>query len=141
MFRAQGCGLKRSMALRGSAKPRRRDEALAFVIDRLVRTGSSPTFEEIGGKLGVSKTRAQELVEQLIVNGVIEKVPGAQRALRVRDVTHARHLVDQFARSLGWAVASPLGALEQPSVPTAVKPLPHVQLPVLPAFEHFPDND
>lgn len=134
------------MGVGNSAKPLRRDEVLAFLIDRLVKTGSSPTFEEIAKELGFSRTRAQELVEQLIARGVIEKVPGAQRALRVRDVAHARHLVDQFARGLGWAVAAPLGALEQPTVPVPPKPMPsqtlsYVQLPVLPAFEHFPDLD
>lgn len=130
------------MGAQGTAKPRRRDEALAFIIDRLVKTGSSPTFEEIGAELGVSKARAQQLVDQLITHGIIEKVPGAQRALRIRDVVHARRLLDEFMRALGWAVAAPLGTLEQPiDAPVPLKPLPHVQLPVLPAFEHLPDLD
>ena len=41
-----------------SAKPRRRDEALAFIIDRIVRTGTSPTLNEIAAALGVSRIRA-----------------------------------------------------------------------------------
>lgn len=111
--------------------PRRRDEALAFIIDRLVKTGTAPSYDELARELGVSKPRAQELVKQLIAAGIIEKTPGAQRALRVRDVAHARSIVDQFARRLGWTVAAPLGDLQQP--------FPHVQLPMLPPFEHLPE--
>lgn len=118
--------------------PRRRDEALAYIINRLVRTGTAPSYEEIARALVVSKPRAQQLVDQLIGDGVIEKTPGAQRALRVRDVTRAHAIVDEYARSLGWAVAAPLGELQQPSAPL---PLPNVQLPLLPAFEHLPDPD
>jgi SOS-response transcriptional repressor LexA len=119
-----------------SPASRRRDEALAFIINRLVKTGTSPSYEEIGLAMQprVSKRRAQELVTQLIAEGVIEKTPGAQRALRVRDVTRARGIVDEFARSLGWVVAAPLGALQQP--------FPQGPLPMLPPFRHPPDaND
>ena len=118
----------------GAPVPRRRDEALAFIIDRLVKTGTSPSYEELGRQLGVSKVRAQELVRQLIADGVIEKTSGAQRALRVRDVVHARAIVVEFARSLGWTVAVPMGATVPP-------PFPHVHLPMLPPFEHLPDVD
>lgn len=114
---------------------RRRDEALAFIVDRIVRTGTAPSYEEIGRGLRprVSKARAQELVGQLIAEGVIEKTPGAQRALRVRDVSRARAIVDSFARALGWTVATPLGELEPP--------LPQVQLSVLKPFRHLPEAD
>lgn len=115
-----------------SPTPRRRDEALAFIIDRLVKTGTAPSYDEIGRELRVSKIRARQLVDQLIADGTIEKTPGSQRALRIRDVVHARWIIDQFARSLGWIVASPLGELQPP--------LPQVQLPVLPPFEHLPEQ-
>jgi SOS-response transcriptional repressor LexA len=114
--------------------PRRRDEALAFIIDRLVKTGTSPSYDEVARELSVSKPRAQELVKQLIADGVIEKTPGAQRALRIRDVVRARSIVEQFARSLGWTVAPQLSFELQ-------KPFTHVQLPMLPAFEHLPDAE
>lgn len=115
----------------GASPAPRRDEALAFIIDRLVRTGTSPSIREIARELGVSKARAEELVEQLIGAGVLAKTPGAQRGLRVRDVARARDLAAAFARSLGWIVATPLGELQQTC--------PHVQLPMLPPFEHLPD--
>lgn len=113
--------------------PPRRDEALAYIIDRLVRTGTSPSYEELGRAIGVSKTRAGELVNQLIAYGFIEKVPGAIRALRVRDVVQSRGIVEQFVRSLGWAVAEPLGDLQQP--------LSNVQLPTLSPFTHLPEAE
>ncbi|MBD8641120.1 LexA family protein [Sphingomonas sp. CFBP 13733] len=113
----------------------RRDQALAFIIERIARTGTSPTFEEIGIRLDVSSTRAKELVAQLIERGLVEKTPGAQRSLRVRDVSGSRALLDETMRRLGWAVAQPMGALCQPP------PFPEGQLPVIPPFEHLPDVD
>ena len=114
------------------AAPRRRDEALAYIVDRLVKTGTSPSYDEIGRQLGVSKPRARELVDELIAGGVIEKTPGAMRGLRVRDVVRAREIAADFARSLGWTVAAPMALDLQP-------PFPQVQLPMLPPFEHLPD--
>lgn len=113
----------------------RRDQALAFIIERIARTGTSPTFDEIGIRLDVSSTRAKELVAQLIERGLVEKTPGAQRSLRVRDVSGSRALLDETMRRLGWAVAQPLGVLVQPP------PVPEGQLPVIPPFEHLPDVD
>ena len=113
--------------------PLRRDQALAYIVERIARTGTSPSFEEIGRALAVSATRANELVGQLIERGVIEKTPGAQRSLRVRDMAHSRGALDQALRRLGWAVAEPLGMLSGG--------LPNGQLPVLPPFEHLPDMD
>ncbi|WP_373928672.1 hypothetical protein QTN93_00490 [Sphingomonas aerolata] len=92
----------------------RRDQALAFIIERIARSGTSPTFEEIGVRLNVSSTRAKELVAQLIERNLVEKTPGAQRSLRVRDVAGSRALLDETMRRLGWAVAQPMGSLCQP---------------------------
>ena len=92
--RAQGRGGLKHDTI---STPRRRDEVLAFIIDRLVKTGTSPSYFEIGQNLRpkVGTSRAQELVNQLIADGVLEKTPGAVRALRVRDVVHAREIVEQ----------------------------------------------
>lgn len=110
--------------------PRRRDEALAIIIDRLVRTGVAPSYVELGAAMRppVAKARAQQLVGELIEKGIVEKVPGAQRALRVRDVAQARHLILEWGRQLGIFAADPLGDLQPP--------LPHVQLPLLPPPAH-----
>ncbi len=130
-----------------SGAPLRRDEALAIIVDSLARHGSSPTFEEIGKRLQppVCKRRAIQIVDQLIERGIIEKVPGAIRALRVRDVAYARQIAAQYARKIGWTVAVPGGDLEQPPevvmIPASLYTLPSVQLHVLAPFEHLPDPD
>jgi SOS-response transcriptional repressor LexA len=111
----------------------RRDQALAFIVERIARSGTSPSFDEIGRALSVSSTRAKELVAQLIERGIIEKTPGAQRSLRVRDMGQSRSVLDEALRRLGWTVAEPMSPLSGA--------LPHRQLPMLPAFEHFPDID
>jgi SOS-response transcriptional repressor LexA len=115
-----------------SPAPRRRDEALAFIIDRLVRTGMAPSTDEIGRALDVCSTRAKQLVNQLIADGVVERTPGAKRGLVVRDVTLCRSIVDQALRRMGWAVSEPMGEQQQA--------FPKRQLPRLPAFEHLPED-
>lgn len=116
----------------GAAAPRR-DEALAFIIEHIAREGASPTFEEIGIKLGVSTTRAKQLVAQLIKRGDVEKRYGGVRSLRVRDVAGSRNLLEHALRQLGWHVAEPMGVLQTP--------FPNRQLPTFPPFEHLPDVD
>lgn len=111
----------------------RRDEVLAFIIERIARFGVGPTYDEISNELSVSPSRAKELVGQLIERGIVEKTPGGQRSLRVRDVAGARNALEAVMRRLGWITAEPMGGLQHP--------LPNGQLPVLPPFEHLPDVD
>ena len=113
--------------------PLRRDEALAFIIDRIVRTGICPTLDEIGVALAVSKPRVRELVDQLVDAGVVERTIGSQRNLRVKNVAHCRSMLEMSLRRLGWSTAEPSGEL--------APPLPNVQLPMLAPFEHLPDVD
>jgi DNA-binding MarR family transcriptional regulator len=115
----------------GLAAPPRRDQALAYIIERIARSGVSPTLEEIGLHLGVSRPRAGQLVDQLVERGLIERTIGTQRNLRVRDVTHARSLLEDALRRLGWSAAIPMGEMQPP--------FPLGKLPVLPPFEHLPD--
>ncbi len=114
---------------------RRRDEALAIIIERIARDGVPPTEDEIGLAMRpkVSRARARQLVDQLVVDGDIEKRPGGQRNIRVLDVAHARALLEQAARRLGWVVSAPMGALQPPCQ--------QGQLPRVPPFEHLPDVD
>ncbi|WP_156679363.1 LexA family protein [Sphingomonas profundi] len=112
--------------------PPRRDQALAFIIERIARSGTSPSFDEIGRHLGVSKPRARELVGELIDRGIIEKTPGAQRSLKVLDVARSRVLLESTLRSIGWVVVGPHQAM---------RPFPQDKLPLLPAFEHLPEQD
>ena len=115
------------------AAPRRRDQALAFIVEQIARYGACPTLDEIGDALKVSKPRARELVDQLVRDGLIERRPGAQRNLRVRDLTHCRSVLEVALRNLGWQAAEPMGELQPP--------LTNVQLPMLPPFEHLPELD
>jgi SOS-response transcriptional repressor LexA len=116
----------------GSPAPRRRDEALAIIIERIARDGVPPTIDQIGAAMrpAVCRARARELVDQLIAQGIIERRPG-QRGLRVRDVAASRALLDQAAVRLGWVVAEPMGVLQHPRH--------QGQLPMLPPLEHLPD--
>lgn len=111
----------------------RRDQVLAFIIERIARFGVSPTYDEISAEISVSPSRAKELVAQLIERGIVEKTPGGQRSLRVRDVAGSRNALEAVMRKLGWVTAEPMGRLQHP--------FPNGQLPVMPAFEHLPDVD
>ncbi|OWK32280.1 LexA family protein [Sphingomonas mucosissima] len=111
----------------------RRDQVLAFIIERIARFGVSPTYEEISAELAVSPSRSKELVAQLIERGIVEKTPGGQRSLRVRDVAGSRNALEAVMRKLGWITAEPMGGLQQP--------FPNGQLPMVPPFEHLPDVD
>ena len=109
----------------------RRYEALAFIMQRIVADGCSPSFDEIADELGVGKTRARGLVDELIAEEILDRPVGRQRSFRIRDVARSRNLLVEVLNRLGWADAIPLGSLEQPCS--------NEQLPILPPFEHLPD--
>lgn len=111
----------------------RRDQVLAFIIERIVRYGVGPTHAEIGSAFDISTSRSKELVGQLIERGRLEKTLGGQRSLRVRDLADSRNALEAVMRKLGWHTAEPMGQLQHP--------LPNGQLPVIPPFEHLPDLD
>ena len=113
------------------AAPRRRDEVLAFIIERIARSGISPSCPEIGRTLGFSETRAKQLVAELIERGALEHTPGGVRSYRVRDMSDSRIALGEVQRRLGWTTAEPMGEL--------LPPYPNRQLPMLPPFEHLPD--
>lgn len=120
----------------GSAPPRR-NEALAFIIDRIARSGIAPSYAEIGRamKPSVSRGRAQQYVDDLIGLGIIERDVGARRGIRIRDLVYCRAIVDRALQQHGWTIATPLGELEQPA------PCTFGQIPMAPPFEHLPDID
>jgi hypothetical protein len=110
------------------AAPLRRNEALAFIIERIIRTGTSPSAGDIGRALQVSRTRAQQLTDQLIGERVLERT--GPRTLAIRDLVHCRHIITETLRGLGLAVAEPMGELQPP--------LSISQLPLLPLIEENP---
>jgi SOS-response transcriptional repressor LexA len=109
----------------------RRYEALAYIIERIVQTGTSPSYDEIADQLGVRKTRARELVDQLVGEGLVERPLGKQRSFRVRDVAGSRNILVEVLNRLGWTDAVPLGNLAQPCT--------NERLPLLPPFTHLPE--
>lgn len=109
----------------------RRDEVLAFIIAQIARYGIAPTFDEIGHHIGTSKSRARQLVGQLVDRGVIEHTPGTQRSFRVVDVAASRDMLRLTLQRLGWIQAAPLGALVADPI--------HAPIPRLPALEYLPD--
>jgi len=112
-------------------KGRRRDEALAFIVEQLVRTHSAPTLDDIATRLKVSKSRSQELVAELIAKRIVGRRPGSH-TLYIIDMTRCRHLfVEAYRQAGGWS-ADAMGQLLPPT---------NVQLPVLPPFRHLPDVD
>jgi len=53
----------------------RRIEALAYIVERIERTGTSPSYGEIGRGMRphVTGSRVRQLVDQLVRIGVIER--------------------------------------------------------------------
>ena len=132
MFLSGECGTAISMEAQSRAgSVPRRYEALAYIVEQLVRTGHSPTYDEIGDALGVKKTRARELVDQLIGEQIVDRPAGKHRSFVIRDVTHSRAILVGLLNRLGWVDALPSGELAQPRT--------YEQLPMLPPFEHLPD--
>jgi len=112
----------------------RRVEALAYIIQQIQRSGTSPSYGEIGRALrpAVDKSRARQLVEQLVALGVIERPPASRRGIRIRDLQRCREMIDDALGQKGWHHSKALGALEAPST--------FEHLPLLPLIELPPDS-
>lgn len=117
------------MVAEPAATPRKKDVALAFIVERIARSGVSPSYGEIAHALKVSKKRVGELVDQLVADQVIDRTPGSHRGLRIRDVGQARQLLTVVLGRLGW------------EAPAAAVPFPHDKLPTLPDVDHNPGQD
>jgi hypothetical protein len=111
----------------------RRNEALAIIVERIVRYGTSPCYAEIGRSMRppIGKTRVRELVDELVELRLVDRAPGAQRGIYIRDLNQCRAIIEAALGAKGWWHSRPLGTLEAP--PCTIE-----QLSVLPAFEHFP---
>lgn len=58
----------------------RHDEALAFIRSYAVR-GYAPSRRELASELGMSLSTAQQLIEDLIEQGLLERAPKIARSL------------------------------------------------------------
>lgn len=117
------------------AGPPRRVEALAYIVQRIQRTGISPSYGEIGREMRppVGKTRVSDLVDELIELGVIGRPPASRRGIQIRDLVRCREMIDEALGFEGWSHAKPLGPLEPPCT--------FEHLPFLPLIELPPDAD
>lgn len=109
----------------------RKQQALDFISDYILRFGRSPAMSEIAVALGVSDTRAKALVKKLAAEQMIERAAGAQRAISVPGLIE-RHLLERM-RGMGMVVN------EDFVQPTRAMPLPQGHLPLVAIIEHIPD--
>jgi len=114
------------------AAPPRRVEALAYIIERIQRSGTSPSYGEIGRALRpqVDASRAAKLVGQLVKLGVIERPIASRRGIRIRDLERCRAMIHDALGQSGWCQARAMGGLEQPTT--------YEDLPILPLIELRP---
>jgi SOS-response transcriptional repressor LexA len=108
----------------------RRIEALAYIIERIQRSGTSPSNGEIGGALRptVSSSRARQLVDELVALGVIERPLASRRGIRIRDLQRCRELIDEALGQKGWHHSKALGALQAPCTFEHLPLLPLIEL-------------
>ena len=109
------------------AAPPRRVEALAYIVDRIQRSGTCPSYGEIGKAMQphVEPTRVRQLVDQLVKLGLIERPIASRRGIQIRDLARCRTLIEETLGRQGWSYSHPLGPLEP-------HPCIFEQLPFLP---------
>ena len=61
----------------------RQRQYLAFIHRYTVKRGIAPSFEEIGTHFGTSAPSVNNMIKTLCARGLLSKVPGAARSLRV----------------------------------------------------------
>jgi hypothetical protein len=116
--------------------PLRRVEALAYIVERISRSGTAPSYGDIGRAMRpvVCRSRAAQFVNQLVDEGYLERPFASRRGIAIRDVVRCRHAIEQALGMLGYKHASPLGELIQ-------APSTFGHLPTIPPFEYLPDID
>jgi SOS-response transcriptional repressor LexA len=109
----------------------RRIEALAYILERIQRSGTCPSYGEIGKALRpqVDPSRARQLVNQLVKLGVIERPPASRRGIRIRDLQRCREMINAALGQQGWTQSKALGDLEQASTFEHLPLLPLIELP------------
>lgn len=111
----------------------RKDQALAYISDYIVREGRSPSMREIAISLSVSDTRAKALVKKLAAEKMIDRAPGAQRAITVPGLMD-RHLIERM-RGMGMKIDDDFVC------PPDVVPLPQGNLSLVAILDHIPDPE
>lgn len=110
---------------------KRRDEVLAILVERITRTGVCPSYDEIARGMvpQVGRSRAQQLVQQLIRRGDISRTPGSRRGIQLCDVGRCRQMIERALLDRGWLqasseVTSPYTFEQLPYLPLIVKDRP-----------------
>ena len=111
-----------------ASAPPRRVEALAYIVERIQRSGTSPSYGEIGKAMHphVEHTRVRQLVDQLVKLELIERPIASRRGIRIRDLARCRQVIDQARDHDGWSSPSPLALIEQ--TPCIIEQLPFLPL-------------
>lgn len=113
----------------------RKLQALDFIKRYFATWGGSPSLGEIGGGLGITKQHAADLVQQLVDDGLVTRVPGKRRGITLIDSKEELSEADVILRlvRLGWQV----GVGDRIIAP----PLTETGLIDLPELDHIPDED
>lgn len=108
----------------------RKLQALDFIKRYFVEWGHSPSLDEIGAGLEVSKQRASELVQQLCDEDQIQRVAGKRRGIVLVERGEQLSEADVLLRlkQLGWHV--------DPDARLFLRPLTENGLPGLPELDH-----
>ncbi|RSU46327.1 hypothetical protein [Sphingomonas sp. S-NIH.Pt15_0812] len=96
-------------------------------MERIERTGTSPSYGEIGRGMRprIKGTRVRQLVDQLVARGLIQRDIGARRGIYIRDAHRCRVVIADALGRQGWCHAHPLSNL-------IVHPCANEQLPMIP---------
>lgn len=100
--------------------------ALDFIRRYFVQYGESPSLDEIGAALEVSKQRASELVEQLSQDEQLYRIAGKRRGIRLHDRTAELSEAEVLVRlaEMGWTVRDGDRLLQPPLTETGLMDLP-----------------
>lgn len=84
----------------------RKLQALGFIKRYFLEWSQPPTLGEIAAELGISNKRAHDLVDQLVAEKLIEKIPGKTRGIRLVDRDEQMSEIDVLVRlaGMGWSI-------------------------------------
>jgi SOS-response transcriptional repressor LexA len=113
----------------------RRLIALDFIKRYWAEWGDSPSLSEIAAKLDITRQRANQLVDQLVEQGLILRTPGKRRGLSLVErppISRADALL--ALRELGVK-------MDQDFLRTGLEPLTNNGLALVPELDHDPALD
>lgn len=113
----------------------RRIEALAYIMQRIDRSGISPSYGEIGRAMRprVKGTRVAQFVEQLVRLGAIERDIGSRRGIRILDAALCQRMIAAGLRDGPSQSAGPIGGI-------SLQPCTYELLPVFSLILQNPED-